>query len=64
MVRFAKFDGADFGGKIVGWLEESPAVWQSRAPESARRVRAELDWKPLCRKAIDFVERTYHGAKG
>ncbi|MGD0252832.1 MAG: glycosyltransferase [Verrucomicrobiota bacterium] len=64
MVCFAKFDGADFGGKIVGWLDESPAVWQSRAPESARRVQAELDWKPLCRKAVDFVEKIYHGAKG
>src|ERR1017187_5364341 len=56
MVRFAKFDGADFGGKITGWLDESPGVWQSRVPESARRVQAELDWKPLCRKAVDFVE--------
>jgi glycosyltransferase involved in cell wall biosynthesis len=64
MVRFAKFDGADFGGKIAGWLDESPAAWQSRAPESARRVQAELDWGPLCRKAVDFVEKTFPGSKG
>src|ERR1017187_7883227 len=24
MVRFSKFDGEDFGAKIVGWLDESP----------------------------------------
>jgi glycosyltransferase involved in cell wall biosynthesis len=64
MVRFAKFDGADFGGQILGWLDESPAAWQSRARDSAARVEAELDWKPLCHKAIDFVEKIYHGAKG
>ncbi len=64
MVRFAKFDGAEFGGKITGWLDESPAAWQSRASESARRVQAELDWKPLCQKAVDFVEEIYREAKG
>jgi glycosyltransferase involved in cell wall biosynthesis len=64
MVRFAKFDGADFAEKITGWLDESPVVWQSRALESARRVQAELDWQPLCRKAVDFVEKVYRGSKG
>jgi glycosyltransferase involved in cell wall biosynthesis len=64
MVRFAKFDGADFGEKIEGWLDASPAAWQSRAPESARRVQAELDWGPLCRMAVDFVEKTYRSSKG
>ncbi|MGA3283770.1 MAG: glycosyltransferase [Verrucomicrobiota bacterium] len=64
MVRFAKFEGADFGRKIIGWLDESPAGWQSRAPESARRVQAQLDWKRLCHKAVGFVEKIYHGAKG
>jgi glycosyltransferase involved in cell wall biosynthesis len=64
MVRFARFDGADFGGKIVGWLDDSPAVWQSRALESARRVQTELDWKPLCHKAVDFVEKICRGSKG
>jgi glycosyltransferase involved in cell wall biosynthesis len=64
MVRFTKFDGADFGEKIINWLDEPPAAWQSRAPESARRVRNELDWKPLCHKAVDFVEKIYRGSKG
>jgi glycosyltransferase involved in cell wall biosynthesis len=56
MVRFSKFAGADFGRKITGWLDESPEVWQIRAAQSAARVRTELDWLPLCRKAVDFAE--------
>ena len=56
MVRFSKFDGEDFGGKIIGWLDESPNTWQIGACASAARVQAELDWRPLCRKAVDFIE--------
>lgn len=63
MVRFSNFDGADFGGKIISWLDESSAAWQSRARESARRVQAELDWQPLCRKAVDFVEKIYRDSR-
>ena len=63
MVRFARFDGADFGRKIIGWLEEPADTWRARARDSANRVKAELDWQPLCQKAIDFVEKIYHGAK-
>lgn len=57
MVRFSKFDGEDFGRKLVAVLDESPKSWQLAAATSAARVQAELDWQPLCRKAIDFVER-------
>jgi glycosyltransferase involved in cell wall biosynthesis len=57
MVRFSKFDGEDFGNKIISWLDESPKTWQIRACASAARVQAELDWRPLCRKAVDFVEK-------
>jgi glycosyltransferase involved in cell wall biosynthesis len=64
MVRFTRFDGADFGETIISWLDASPAAWQVRAPESARRVQNELDWKPLCRKAVDFVEKIYRDARG
>ena len=58
IVRFSKFDGADFGAKTIGWFNESPLDWQLRAAASAARVQAELDWRPLCRKAVDFIERT------
>jgi len=57
MVRFSKFDGEDFGRQIVAWLDQSPQNWQIRACESAARVRTELDWRPLCRKAVDFTEK-------
>jgi glycosyltransferase involved in cell wall biosynthesis len=59
MVRFSKFDGEDFGGKIISWLDESSESWQPDAAKSAARVKAELDWQPLCRKAVDFAEKIY-----
>lgn len=63
MVRFADFNGTDFGRKIVSWLDESPFKWQLDACESAARVETELDWQPLCSRAIDFVEKIYSTAK-
>jgi glycosyltransferase involved in cell wall biosynthesis len=64
IVRFSdKFDGADFGKKILSWLDEPAASWQVHAGASAARVRAELDWQPLCRRAVDFVETTYSRAQ-
>lgn len=59
MIRFSEFDGGDFGRKIVNWLDESPLNWQVDACNSAARVQAELDWQPLCRKAVNFVEEIY-----
>ena len=59
MVRFADFNGIDFGRKIIGWLDESPFEWQLNACQSAARVETELDWQPLCRRAIDFVEQIH-----
>jgi glycosyltransferase involved in cell wall biosynthesis len=56
MVRFSKFDGEDFGENIIKWLDEPPSTWQIAAGASAARVQAELDWHPLCRKAVDFIE--------
>jgi glycosyltransferase involved in cell wall biosynthesis len=58
MVKFSGFNGEDFGRKILSWLDETISNWQPQAAQSAARVKAELDWQPLCRKAIDFVERT------
>jgi glycosyltransferase involved in cell wall biosynthesis len=60
MVCFSKFNGADFGDKIVGWLDASWVVWQLDAAKSAARVQAELDWQPLCHKAVDFVEQVFN----
>ncbi len=63
MVRFARFDGLDFGRKITSWLAESPTAWQLKASHSAARVKTELDWDPLCRKAVDFMEKIYADAQ-
>lgn len=63
MVKFAEFNGEDFGKKIISWLDEPPMTWQLSAAKSAARVRNELDWKPLCRKAIGFVEHAYANAR-
>ncbi len=57
MIRFSEFDGEDFGRKIMSWLEEPPPDWQAIAARSSARAQAELDWQPLCRKAVDFIEK-------
>jgi glycosyltransferase involved in cell wall biosynthesis len=64
LVRFAEFNGLDFGQKILGWLDQSPLQWQLDACTSAARVETELDWQPLCGRAIDFVEKIYSDSAG
>ena len=57
LVKFSGFDGVDFGHKILEWLETPVPSWQPYAEQSSARVRAELDWRPLCRKAVEFTEK-------
>lgn len=57
LVKFAGFNGGDFGEKILEWLAAPVSSWQPHAAKSSARVREELDWRPLCRKAVDFAER-------
>jgi glycosyltransferase involved in cell wall biosynthesis len=57
LVKFSKFDGEDFGNKILEWLGAPVSSWQPFAEKSSARVRTELDWQPLARKAVDFAER-------
>ena len=64
MVRFADFNGVDFGQKILQWLAESPTDWQLEASKSAARVETELDWQPLCSRAVDFVGKIYSESTG
>jgi len=64
LVKFARFDGEDFGRKILEWLDAPAAIWQPHAEQSSARVRAELDWRPLCAKAVDFAEKVCSAAKG
>jgi glycosyltransferase involved in cell wall biosynthesis len=56
MVRFSEFNGEDFGKKIIDWLDDPASAWRGHAAQSAARVEAELDWGPLCHRAVDFVE--------
>jgi glycosyltransferase involved in cell wall biosynthesis len=57
LVKFSRFDGEDFGRKVLAWLDEPVSNWQPHAANSAARVKAELDWQPLCRKAVGFAEQ-------
>ena len=61
MIRFATFDGEDFGRAIISRLDEK--IDEAQARSSAARVKAELDWLPLCQKAVAFVEETVAGGK-
>jgi glycosyltransferase involved in cell wall biosynthesis len=63
LVKFAEFNGVNFGQRILEWLAAPAAIWQQSAEKSSTRVRAELDWQPLCRKAVDFAEQVC-AAKG
>lgn len=56
LVRFSSFDGTDFGRQVVSWFSEKPeniAAWGASASE---KVRAELDWRSISRKAVDRME--------
>ena len=57
LVKFSSFNGQDFGNKILEWLAAPASAWQPYVEKSSARVRAELDWQPLCRKAVDFAEK-------
>ncbi len=59
LIRFSKFDGQDFGRMILSWLDDPLPDLAGAAAKASARVRAELDWQPLCRKAADFAENTY-----
>ena len=61
LVKFARFDGVDFGEKILTWLDTPAAAWLPYVEKSSARVRTELDWQPLCRKAVDFAEKIQSG---
>ena len=63
LVKFTEFSGEDFGQKILGWLNAPLDEWVPYAEKSSLRVQAELDWQPLCRKAVDFAEKIYSTTK-
>jgi glycosyltransferase involved in cell wall biosynthesis len=64
LVKFSTFDGADFGNRIIEWIDAPVSSWLPQAAASSARVRTELDWQPLCRKAVDFAEAVAGGRAG
>lgn len=55
-VRFSEFDGRSFGERVLSWLDESAERWAPQAKAASERVRRELDWRAISRRAVDFIE--------
>jgi glycosyltransferase involved in cell wall biosynthesis len=56
-VMFAGFDGLRFGNAILQMLRQPPANLTEAARAASERVRRELDWRAISRKACDVVEK-------
>ena len=61
LVRFSEFNGADFARKAVSWFDESPELIATLGKSASDRVRADLDWRAISRKAVDFLEKKFQG---
>jgi glycosyltransferase involved in cell wall biosynthesis len=55
-VMFAGFDGVRFGEGILQMLKKPPSNLPEAALAASERVRRELDWRAISRKACDVVE--------
>ena len=64
MVRFAGFDGVAFGEAILKTLRQPLPDLNAAAHAASERVRRELDWRAIARKAADFVEKIDEGTRG
>jgi glycosyltransferase involved in cell wall biosynthesis len=56
-VRFSDFNGESFGRQILFRLEEPLESRRKLGRTAADRVKRELDWGVICKKAVDFVEK-------
>lgn len=56
MISFTDFNGMAFGRAIVERLKQLPPNESELARQASERVRAELDWRVIARRAVDFVE--------
>jgi glycosyltransferase involved in cell wall biosynthesis len=56
MIKFSDFDGVSFGRKIVSLLLDRAELRQQLARAASERVRANLDWRVISSRALDFVE--------
>jgi glycosyltransferase involved in cell wall biosynthesis len=64
LVRYARFDGDDFGDHILAWLRTPLAERQRLAQPAGGRVARELDWSVICRRAADWVEHSVGADQG
>ncbi|NLH72985.1 MAG: glycosyltransferase family 4 protein [Verrucomicrobia bacterium] len=62
LVRFSQFDGRDLGKCILSWLAEPTENRNKLARPASERVRHELDWSVISRRALDFIEHTVQQA--
>jgi glycosyltransferase involved in cell wall biosynthesis len=62
MLKFTDFDGAAFGRTIVESLRNPLPNISEAAREASDRVRRELDWRTISRRAVDFMETRIRGA--
>lgn len=53
-ICFSKFDATQFASDVLSLLDAPPP--ESDRQRLAKRVAAELDWKVICRKAVDRLE--------
>jgi len=58
-VHFSEFNGESFGRQILRWLDEPLEHRHTLGRAASQRVKTELDWNVISRKAIDFVERIH-----
>ena len=56
LIRYARFDGRDFGEQILAWLRTPLPERQRLAHPASLRVARALDWDVICRRAADSVE--------
>jgi glycosyltransferase involved in cell wall biosynthesis len=56
-VRFSEFNGESFGRRILSWFDEPLESRRQLGRAASERVRRELDWSVICKKAVDFVEK-------
>jgi glycosyltransferase involved in cell wall biosynthesis len=57
MVRFTEFDGGAFGHAIIDSLKSPLPNLTEAAARASDRVRRDLDWRAISRKAVDFLEQ-------
>ncbi|HRZ35516.1 MAG TPA: glycosyltransferase family 4 protein [Candidatus Paceibacterota bacterium] len=56
LIRYARFEGRDFGEHILAWLRTPLSERRKMSQPASLRVARELDWNVICRRAADAVE--------